>query len=370
MKKFLIAGLMVVFLGKVSAQFVHPGMLHDKTDLEFLKTKLRSAEDPWKTNWDALMASPEASLNWTPQPKKVIVVGFYSKPDIGASDFRRDGDAAYTMSLLYYITRDKAYAEKVIGIFNAWSSTLDSITDGNKKLLMGMVGIKYLNAAEIIRYSYKGWKKKDQQAFTKMVLNVWYPLIQDFMPGYNGNWDAAIIQTMMCIGIFCDRKDIFESAYNQCLKGQSNGAINNYFNEWGQCQESGRDQGHTQMGLGFLSTVCEIAWKQGYDLYSAYSNRLALGYEYTAKYLLGEEVQYVKYKDFKGKFVFNDTISGIGRGRFSPIYERPYHHYHDRMGMELPYTKRALEKTRNEKSSGGFMSWATLMTYGYPVKKK
>ncbi len=350
------------------AQFIHPGMLHNKKDLAFLRASVKSGAEPWVAAWTQLKKVPEADLTWQAKPIKVIVVGFYGKPDIGATDFRRDGDAAYTMALQYVVSGNKAFAKKAVEIINAWSYMLDSITDGNKKLLCGIVGVKFLNAAEILKHTYNGWDKKDQQAFEKMVLEVWYPLLQDFMPGYNGNWDAAIIQTMMCIGIFTDRKDIFESAYNQCLTGQSNGAIDNYFNEWGQCQESGRDQGHTQMGLGFLSTACEIAWKQGYDLYAAYDNRLALGYEYTSKYMLGGDVKYVQYKTYKGKFVFEDTISSKGRGRFSECYERAYHHYHDRMGMEMPYTKQALLKSRVEGPSNVFVPWTTLTTAGYPVK--
>ena len=368
MKNLFISLVSVSLFITSHAQFIHPGMLHTTKDLEFLKAKVTTGEAPWASLWTDLTTSKDADLNWKPQPIKTIVVGFFSKPDIGATAFTNDGNVAYTMALAYYVSKDKAYAEKAIEIINAWSYTLDSITDKNKKLLLGMNGIKYLNAAEIIRYTYKGWKKEDQQAFEKMALTNWYPLLEDFMPAYNGNWDAAIIQTMMCIGIFCDRKDIFERAYNQCLKGASNGNINNYFNEWGQCQESGRDQGHTQMGLGFLSTVCEIAWKQGYDLYSAYKSKLATGYEYTAKYLLGEEVKYVQYITFENKPVFADTISAAGRGKFSPIYERAWHHYHDRMGMEMPYTQRALEKSRNEGYTSGFMPWASLMNRGYPVK--
>ncbi|MEP6728307.1 MAG: alginate lyase family protein [Bacteroidota bacterium] len=368
MKRILLVIGLLAALQEAHGQFVHPGMLHNKKDLQFLKAKVAGGAAPWSALWTDLIHSKEADLSWQPQPIKVIVVGFFSKPDIGATAFTLDANAAYTMALAYAVTDNKKYAEKAIAIINAWTYTLDSITDKNKKLLLGMNGIKYLNAAEIIRYTYKGWKKADQQAFEKMVLTNWYPLLQDFMPSYNGNWDAAIIQTMMCIGIFCDRKDIFDRAYNQCLKGASNGAINNYFNDWGQCQESGRDQGHTQMGLGFLSTVCEIAWKQGLDLYSAYENRLAIGYEYTSKYLLGEDVQYVQYTTFENKKVFTDTISSAGRGKFSPIYERAYHHYHDRKGMAMPYTVRALEKSRNEGSNRGFMPWASLMNRDYPVK--
>jgi hypothetical protein len=349
--------------------FVHPGMLQNKADLDFLKRQVKSGAQPQTSLWAALVASPKASLDWTPRPRKVIVVGFYSKPDIGASDFRRDGDAAYTLALRYYVSGRKPYAEKAISILNAWSYTLDSVTDKNKKLLLGIAGVKFLNAGEIIRYTYSGWSPKDQQAFKNMILHIWYPLLKDFMPGYNGNWDAAISQTMMCIGIFCDRHDIFARAYEHLLKGQTNGAINHYFNLWGQCQESGRDQGHVQMGLGFLSTACEIAWKQGYDLYSAYSGRLAKGYEYTSKYMLGGHVKYVRYTSFSGELLFGDSISAKGRGKFAPVYERAYHHYHDRMGMTMPYTRLALMKSRPEGDSNLFMPWASLLTEGFPVNK-
>ncbi|TDE14544.1 alginate lyase family protein [Dyadobacter psychrotolerans] len=368
MKNNICLLLFFIISFSAAAQFTHPGMLNNSADFKFLKAKIKAGQEPWKSAWETLRKSPEAQLTWKAKPTKVIVVGFYSKPDVGGTDFRKDGDAAYTAAIQYIVTGDKAFAEKSIEIINGWSYSLDSVTDGNKKLLVGMVGIKFLNAAELIKHTYKGWAKKDQQAFEKMVINIWYPLLKDFMPGYNGNWDAAIAQTVMCIGVYMDRSDIFNLAYNQILNGESNGAIDNYFNEGGQCQESGRDQGHAQMGLGFLATVCEIAWKQGRDLYSAYQNRLALGYEYTAKYMLGEDVKYEKYTTFQGKKVFGDSISSIGRGKFSPIYERPYHHYHDRMKMEMPYTKKALDKTRPEAYNSGYMPWATLLTAAYPGK--
>ncbi len=349
------------------AQMVHPGMLHSRADLDFLRQQVQAGHEPWASLWKDLEASPEAAADWTPHPRRVIVVGFYSQPDIGASDFRRDADAAYTLALRYAVSGEEAFAEAAVGIIGAWSRSLDSITDNNKKLLLGIAGVKFLNAAEILRYAYPAWSPAGQAEFRQMALQVWYPLLKDFMPGYNGNWDAAIAQTMMCIGIFCDRKDIFLRACDHLLHGASNGAINHYFTAWGQCQESGRDQGHTQMGLGFLSTACEIARTQGYDLYGAYNNLLATGYEYTAKYLLGGEVRYVRYINFQGKALFGDSISSRGRGHFSPVYERAYHHYHDRMGMDMPWTRAALEHSRPEQSSTVFMSWNSLTSRDFPV---
>jgi hypothetical protein len=358
--------IMMVCSITVSARFVHPGMLHSKADLECLKSKVQSGKEPWKSAWQQLQNSDLASLDIKPKPISNVSCGPYNIPNNGGIEFYTDGNFAYTMALLWYVTGKEKYAKKCVEILNAWSCTLDSVSNDSKELKIGVAGIKYLNAAEILRYTYNGWKKKDQDAFEKMVLEVWYPVIKDFKPRINGNWDAAIGQTIMCIGIFLDRQDIFDRAYNHLLKGETNAAINNYFNETGQCQESGRDQGHTQMGLSYLCNACEIAWKQGRDLYSAYDNRLAKGYEYTAKFMLGEDVPYVKYKTFFGKLVFEDTISIKGRGTYYPIYERAYHHYYERKGMEMPYTGRVIEKTRNETVSIGYIPWSTLMCVGFP----
>ena len=65
----------------------------------------------------------------------------------------------------------------------------------------------------------------------------------------------------------------------------------------GQCQETTRAQHYAQLGIGLLSGATEIAWNQGVDLYGWDNNRLLKGYEYIAKYGLGEEVPYQHYLD-------------------------------------------------------------------------
>src|SRR5690349_25010200 len=99
MKSFVLASLLYCLIVSAHAQFVHPGMMHNKKDLEFLKAKVNAGEAPWADLWNTLKNAPEAALSWKPQPRKVIVVGFYSKPDSGATEFTKDGDAAYTMAL-------------------------------------------------------------------------------------------------------------------------------------------------------------------------------------------------------------------------------------------------------------------------------
>ena len=353
----------------VKRKFIHPGMLHSIAELNFLKEKVNTKSEPWITAWNELRKSPASQLSYKMEPQSHVARGPYNKPDIGATSFMKDGAAAYTMALQWFVLGDRSYAQKAIEILNGWSQALDSVTMGDRKLLIGMAGIHYLNAAEIIKHTYNGWSEKERKVFEAMLLNIWYPVIQNFQPGYNGNWDAAIGQTMLCIGVFLDRPDIFDRAYEHLLKGNTNGSIANYFMSNGQCQESGRDQYHTQMGLGFLSAASEIAWKQGYNLYGAYNNRLAAGYEYTASYLSGNEVPYVKYTNYKGEKVFDTKISSKGRGKYAPIYERAYHHYHDRLGMEMPYTLKALKNSRTEGLGLSHMSWSTLMNASYPCQE-
>ena len=366
--------LSVVFLTTGQAAttqpaFVHPGLLHNLAELEFVKTKIKAGAAPWKSSWESLRSHSISQLTWNPKATRDVLRGAYNNPDIGASDMERAAAAAYSQALQWYMTGEKAHAAKAIEILNAYSFALKSVTGHDARLLIGMTGINFLNAAELIRHTYPGWKESDQKQFERLLLTVLYPVIKDFYPDANGNWDAAMIQSMMAMAVFLDDRAIFDRAVDHYMNGRSNGAILHYVNDFGECQESGRDQSHTQMGLGFLGCACEIGWKQGADLYGAYNNRLAVGFEYTAKYNVGYEVPYEPYRSIDGKYNYL-TISRIGRGRFRPIYERIYHHYHDRMGMEMPYATKVLDKIRPEGWAMQHAAWGTLMFANVPVFPK
>lgn len=346
--------------------FVHPGLLHSRDELKFVRQKLMSGEEPWKSAWENLQSANGSSLSYRPKPLADVVRGVRNKPNIGSSDMSSDAEAAYAHALLWCLTEKKAHATKAIEILNAWAAQLRSVSGHDAKLLVGMDGVAFCNAAELIRHTDAQWLVEDQNRFERMLRDVFYPVIMDFYPTANGNWDASMIQTMIAMGVFLDDRPMFDRAVNYYIQGKGNGAIENYFNEFGECQESGRDQAHVQMGIGFLACACEMAWKQGVDLYAAAENRLALGFEYTAKYNLGEDVRYEDYRSVEGRYHYK-TISKNSRGRFRPIYERIVHHYHDRMGMEMPYSRKVADKERPEGSHRQHMSWGTLMSYGMPV---
>lgn len=342
------------------AEFVHPGIAHTQASLDFVKGKLAANQQPWVDAFAELKESRYARLDRKPSPSAHVERGPYGNPNIGASEFVRDGNAAYTQSLWWALTGEEKHAKKAAEYLNAWSYKLDTITNHDAKLLVGMSGHHYCNAAELLKHTWDGWPEKDQRQFEKMLRKVWYPIIKDFFPSANGNWDASMIQTMMAMGIVLDDRAMFDRAVDYYLDGKGNGAIRNYFNKFGQCQESGRDQGHTQMGLEFLANSAEYAWSQGIDLYGAFDNRLLLGFEYTAKYNLGYEVPYEPYRSFDGRYYYK-RISREDRGRLRKMYEKVYNHYANRQGLEAPYTKQAVQKNRPESRGGATLPWSTLM---------
>jgi len=55
-------------------------------------------------------------------------------------------------------------------------------------------------------------------------------------------------------------------------------------------------------------------------------DRLLKGFEYTAKYNLGEDVPFTETVDRTGKY-HHTRISDKGRGRLRAVYEQVYNHY-------------------------------------------
>lgn len=357
------------------AEFTHPGISHSRASIDFVRSRIAAGEQPWASAWKSVQASRYADLDWTPRPRAHVERGPSNRPDIGSSEFTADANAAYVHAICWALTDNAAHARKAAEILNAWSGTLETISNHDARLLVGMEGYRFCNAAELLRHTWDGWPEADQARFETMLREIFYPIIQDFYPSANGNWDASMLQTMLAMGVFLDDQAMFDRGVEYYLNGKGNGAIRNYIWPSGQCQESGRDQAHTQMGLGFLACTCEIAWNQGIDLYGAYDNRLLKGFEYTAKYNLGYDVPYEPFRSFEGRYYYK-SLSDDRRGRLQEIYEKVLNHYVNRKGLEAPFTRQAAEKVREQSLDGEprgrrsrrrAFGLETLMFFGQPA---
>jgi hypothetical protein len=346
----LLTILVVLAAGGVALAaepFRHPGILHTREDLERMKAKVAGGVEPWRSGFDALRSHKHSQSDYALRgPYRVVVRG--PGENVGKDDMEADVNAAYQNALMWAITGDEAYAKKSVQILNAWSSTLTEMKGRDVQLSAGLYGFKLVNAAEIMRHTYPKWPAQDVERCGKMFRDVFYPPARDFATFANGNWDGACMKMMIAVGVFCDDRAMFDRAVGYFRDGAGNGRLTHYVvDEAGQCQESGRDQQHTQLGLGLLAEVCEIAWNQGVDLYGAADNRLLKGFEYTAKYNLGEDVPFTPFADATGKYV-HDHIAPNGRGKLRPVYEMVWNHYHNRKGLDTPYTERAAAKLRPE----------------------
>jgi parallel beta-helix repeat protein len=328
---WLLLTVFLSFTNSISAQkFIHPGIDQTSADLEYMKKQIIRGEQPWKEAFDRLKTATD--LQFEVIPFAHVVRGPYGKPNIGGDDLSKGSEMAYNCALMWYITGEKQYAVKASEILKAWSMVLWDFDYNDAKLLAGWTGYKLCNAAEILRYTPSGWPQKDIDSFTEMLMTVYYPLLRFYYPQANGNWDGAIIHSILAIAIFTDNREMFDNGIDHFLHAPVNGSMFKYIYPSGQCQESMRDQAHVQLGLGEFAGAAQVAFTQGVDLFSIGNNRLALGYEYTAQFLLGKTPHCYGAISERAKNLRDD-------------YEYVYRHY-TAMGIDMPYTKQAADSIR------------------------
>ena len=346
-------------------QFIHPGILHTKESLHRIKSYVKHKVAPAYQSYLLLQADSCASSGYRLQgPFEVIarlgINGYTKRPS------EDDHKAAYLNALMWVITGDEAHARKSVEVLNAYSRTLKLIgpNDNDDPLCASLQGSMLANAAELIRYTYEKVSQKDVANWEHMFRSVFIPVLDTFFqakPYTNGNWGAAATKAYMAFGIFLEDLSLYNQAVDFYYNGNDNGTIGNYIGDNGQCQESGRDQDHVMFGLGNMAEACEIGYNQGDEkMYAALNNRLLSGYEYTARYNLGESVPFTVWKDVTGRYSDWKVISEKERGIFRPIYEIAYNHYVTRKGLDMPFTRRVLSKISVE----GTSKWCDGPGYG------
>lgn len=359
---FLITPLLTL----AGEAFVHPGLLHTRTDLNRMKAAVAGKAAPIYDGFQVLAKSPHARADYRrrgPFPQWGRVTGAADH----SGEAQSDAKAAYQNALMWAITGDRAHANKSIEIINAWMGTLKRVTGIDGVLASGLQGFKFVNAAEILRYTDSGWAEDDAKQCEQWFMDAWHPIIEHYAYFANGNWETAALQTKMAIAVYCNDRTLFEETVRYAVSGAGNGSIPHMIvHPTGQCQETSRSQGYAQLGLGLLSGAAEVAWNQGVDLYGWSDKRILKGFEYTAKYGLGEDVPYRHHLDRTGKYGLggrhnpHDRISSAHRGSFRPIFEQILNHYANRRGLPAPYTARVVELKRPEGHSRDHVGLGTL----------
>ena len=261
-------------------------------------------------------------------------------------------------------------------VFNAWKTNCkgflkdgrytDSIPDPNE-YLMEIQAHQLANAAELLR-DYSGWQQKDFKEFQTWMKHTFYSVAIRYLKNHQGgqgtrhawlNWDLASMTSVLSIGILCDDDYAINFAINyfknELKLFNENGNILNAIpflhkdpdsgETLGQCQESGRDQGHATLCVSLLGAFCQMACNVGEDLF-AYDNYRALAMtEYVGKYNLYTDEKfplmsnsqntsddsYFQYRSAEMPYTVysnpswtNPAISADGRGTKRPAWELFY----------------------------------------------
>ncbi|GAA1115477.1 hypothetical protein GCM10009630_11160 [Kribbella jejuensis] len=355
----------------VPAAIRHPGLLHDVDDLRRMRECVANRVSPVYDGYLAMAANSRSSYDYV-----VRNVGQITSWGRGPANYMNeavsDSGAAYQNALMWSATGDVRYADKARDILDAWSASLGAITGADGQLGVGLQVFKFANAAEILRHSeYDGWAPDAVRRCEESFRTVWYPAVSGNALFANGNWDLAALQAILSIAVFCDDRVMLENAIRYAVAGAGNGRIEHIVvSATGQGQESGRSQSYAQLALGLLANCAAVAWNQGVDLFGHLDNRILDGFEYTARYNLGDDtVPFTVDLDRTGKYI-KKVISTINRGAFQPIYELAYAHYVSRRGLQAPNVERVLfrdGKRSIEGTSDDHPAWGTFTQARTPV---
>jgi len=301
----------------------HPGGLQTQDALTNARTQVAAGVEPWRSAWDALEAT-DAQSSYTSNLRDSNVT------DEGA--LQREGHAAYVLAIKWAVSGDMKYATAARNVLDNWVDTAESFEFGNFPLRMGIGSIQMANAAEIIATAFDGaagWPQENINRARTWFRDVVDPTVTTGSQR-SSNWGTSALAGGMSIAIFLDDQNKFDdavSAYKFGFQNTDDGCAHVTDYIWhpsGQSSESGRDQVHTEGGIGHLVETALMAWNQGVDVVSFADNRLVAGMEYTAKYNLGFDVPWTLNMTDECDIYptsHEDEISPEGRLEFAPVWE-------------------------------------------------
>ncbi|KAH7231579.1 chondroitin AC/alginate lyase [Fusarium solani] len=329
-----------------------------------MRTKVLSNSEPWHSAYLNFSSDPRSQANYKLSGPSSVLTRDRNDSPTGLAQIIQDDRAAINLALRYIVTKDETYALASRNILDEWSSTLKVVNGSDRQLGARLSGVNLVNAAEIPRYEWAGWSAANITRFEDMIANL-------FVPTASGGWGTTGEKAMISYAVFLNNRTLYDEAlarYSTGEYGSTCGSLPFMIAPTGQYVESGRDQGHTQLSLGNMAKLAQVAFSQGDDsVYDLLNKRLMVGYEYTSEFLMTDNT--LPYNTswvccgcanlgWKG-------ISELERGQWRPIHEIAYGYYAQKKGNDMPYTKmlleaQGLETTNPSSASNDNAEWGTL----------
>lgn len=390
--------------------FTHPAMLHTQKDIDMVVAKKGDAVI--SSALKHLESSAYAQTSYKEQTAR-LKDGYLKRMDYGNwgpdgkigqyDDYSnytaamRDANAAYQLALRYVLTGNTEAADAAVKVLNAWAGNCkgvlrmegyaNNIPDPNIYLIM-IQGHQFANAAELLR-GYQGWEAADFSAFQDWMRTTFADISLLFLKNHHNNvgnkhywlnWDLATLTAVLSVGILCDDHDLTDYAirYFKDMDSKEVGGVRNAIpflhvdgesgEILGQCQESGRDQGHATLCVALLGTFCQMAENIGEDLFAYDDFRPLAMAEYVAKYNLMRSESFGKASLSTEDFLYNDmpfteyiggknneyhhtALSETARGTLRPCWEI-FASYARRAGRSAVYCTQWAEMMREKTGYG------------------
>jgi hypothetical protein len=310
--------------------------LNALADLEFVRDRIRAGAQPWLGAYERLKRESVAQLGFQPCAYPVVFTNVLA-PDFDRTTTNAQNSsahAAYAHALRWFSEGRPEHAAAARSVLRLWATTLRRHEgEPNAGLQAAWVAPVFVRAAEILRATDPQWSPDDQAGCSRLLREVFLPLVVNGAPTTAGNWELSFTEAVLSIAVFTEDRALFDRGLTLLHH-----RLQNYFyletdgphpvmptprpgwtypkwsqdlfaiyqteagrrDYWymkpgdrfhpGQCQETGRDLLHVQMGSAAAANALEIARTQGLDLFAAYGPRLAAGLEFNASFLLGAKV--------------------------------------------------------------------------------
>jgi len=245
-----------------------------------MKSQIRAGREPWKSAFDACATACPAPkrpagniLDFQPHAFAHVVRGSYGRPAIGGAELSASADTAYRAAL--HLVCDwrpclRRQGDRDHPLRGLRPCGISRTTTRNCCGLDRRLMVQRRRNSPLHR---RGLEKEGIAEFERMLRTVYQPLPPLLFPEANGNWDAAIMDSLLRCPYSSMTTHCSITRLNISCAGRAIAGITKYVYPSGQCQETTRDSGHTQLGLGYLIQTAQVAWTQGVDLFGAADNR-------------------------------------------------------------------------------------------------
>lgn len=361
--------------GTNATTFVHPGTVLTKAQMLYAYNQAAANTEPYKTTF----------ANFQNTYSNLLSSGYaaHAHAQVGRnlykSDYENDAMAMFVNGVMWNMTGQSRYADKVVELLDAWAATCSSLQypDNDWQLANGY-GLHFMIYGADMIYNYPGFTDV-KKTNARNLFTIFYNYYAAYASNYNKtkpfvlsawpSWGSSAGKFIMAYGIFCEDTTAFNLSLEYFSRSAANGADNGTnetaFLATGQPVEGARDQFYTQLGLASFLEWAQMAYNQGNtSLYDARSGVIGKAMEYTAKYNLGGNVTWAAVTPATP--IWNTaspitSISSSNRGVYRPIWYMGYNYYHRYRGLNMPYTEQVISGQTTE---GGTATITDEVGYG------